>query len=119
MQCSALRKSQMARLRRRYALIDHEDANAVEVGLVYVLSPFKNPADLAALHTLAENVEPELAADIRERIAEIEAHPDRELGSYGKECLPHITHEKVRDYAQEKLQQQTTLATNLVNEGAL
>jgi hypothetical protein len=93
----------MARFRRRFRVIDHEDNNAEEVGFAYVLSPAKNPADLAAMHTLAENVEPQLAADIREHIAKIEAHPDRGLGSYGVECLEHITHPKVVAFAQERL----------------
>lgn len=96
----------MARLRNRFRIIDHEDNNTEEVGKAYVLSPAKNPADLAALYTLAENVEPELAADIREHIALIEKHPNRQLGSYGKECLPHITHSKVVDFAQSKLTKQ-------------
>jgi hypothetical protein len=93
----------MARLRRRFTIIDHEDVNSVEVGRAYVLSPAKNPADLAALHTLAENVEPELAADIRAHIAEIEAVPHRTLGTFGHECLPHITHPKVVGFAQKRL----------------
>lgn len=96
----------MARLRRRFRVIDHEDGNTEEVGPVYVLSPAKNPADLAALHTLAENVEPELAKDIRDHIAMIEKHPDRTLGSYGQECLPHITHPKVIEFAQERLKKE-------------
>ncbi len=99
----------MAKLRRRYRIIDHEDNNTEEVGLAYVLSPAKNPADLAALHTLAENVEPELAADIRAHIALIESHPERTLGSYGKECLPHVTHEKVRAFAQARLESEPGL----------
>jgi len=98
----------MAKLRRRFTILDHEQGNAVEVGPTYVLSPAKNPADLAALHTLAENVEPELAADIRALIAEVNAHPDRTLGGYGKQCLPHVTHEKVRDFAQARLKGQTS-----------
>jgi len=89
--------------RRRFTVIDHEDANAVEVGAMYVLSPAKNPADLAAMYTLAENLEPTLAADIRAHIAFIEAHPQRDLGSYGTECLPHITHPQVKDFAQKRL----------------
>ena len=93
----------MARFRNRYRIIDHEDGNTEEVGKAYVLSPAKNPADLAALYTLAENVEPELAQDIRDHIALIEAVPNRRLGSYGQECLPHITHSKVIDFAQSKL----------------
>jgi len=93
----------MARFRRRFTVIDHEDANCVEVGKAYVLSPAKNPADLAALHTLAENVEPELAADIRAHIAEIESFPHRQLGSYGAKCLPHVTHPKVVEFAQNRL----------------
>ncbi len=93
----------MARLRRRYTIIDHEDANASEVGRAFVLSPAKNPADLAALYTLAENVEPELAADLRAFIAEIEAVPTRTLGSYGKACLPYITHAAVQSFAQRRL----------------
>ena len=96
----------MARLRNRFRIIDHEDNNTEEVGKAYVLSPAKNPADLAALYTLAENVEPELAADIRELIALVEEHPNRRLGSYGKECLPHITHSKVTDFAQERLKKE-------------
>lgn len=97
----------MAKLRRRFTIIDHEDANSVEVGLAYVLSPAKNPADLAALYTLAENVEPELRADILKHIALIEAVPTRTLGSYGKECLPYITHPKVVDFAQKKIAEGT------------
>jgi len=93
----------VARLRNRFRIIDHEDNNTEEVGKAYVLSPAKNPADLAALYTLAENVEPELAADIREHIAMIEAVPHRQLGSYGKECLPYITHSKVIHFAANKL----------------
>ena len=93
----------MANLRRRYRIIDHEDNNTEEVGLAYVLSPAKNPADLAALYTLAENVEPELAKDIRDHIAMIERHPNRTLGSYGTECVPHITHPKVIEFAKTKL----------------
>jgi hypothetical protein len=89
--------------RRRYTIVDHHDSNAVEVGATYVLSPAKNPADLAALHTLAENLEPELAADIQKFIAFIEAHPNRTLGSYGKKCLPHITHPKVSQFAQDRI----------------
>ena len=95
----------MARLRRRFRIIDHEDNGTEEVGLSYVLSPAKNPADLAALYTLAENVEPELAADLREHIALIEAHPNRILGGYGKECLSSITHAKVKPFAQNKLKE--------------
>ncbi|MGH7745140.1 MAG: hypothetical protein ACREQ5_10120 [Candidatus Dormibacteria bacterium] len=68
-----------------------------------MLSPAKNPADLAAMYTLCENVEPELAADLRAFIAEIEAVPHRGLGSYGKECLPHITHPAVVDFARARL----------------
>lgn len=98
----------MANLRRRYRIIDHEDNNTEEVGLAFVLSPAKNPADLAALHTLAENVEPELAQDIRDHIKMIEDHPNRVLGSYGRECLPHITHPKVKDFAQSRLSTKST-----------
>lgn len=97
----------MARFRRRYRIIDHEDGNTEEVGLAFVLSPAKNPADLAALHTLAENVEPELAKDIRDHIVMIESHPNRQLGSFGTECLKHITHPKVVVFAQERLKHDT------------
>lgn len=97
----------MARFRNRYRIVDHEDGNTEEVGKAYVLSPAKNPADLAALHTLADNVEPELAKDIRDHIAMIEAVPNRRLGSYGSECLKHITHPKVIAFAQERLKHDT------------
>lgn len=110
----------MARFRRRYRIIDHEDANTEEVGFTYVLQPAKNPADLAAMHTLVENVEPELASDLREHIAKIEAAPDRGLGSYGTQCLPHVTHPKVRDFAQTRLKQHKELlkaATQVVLDG--
>ncbi len=90
-------------LRKRYTIVDHADANSIEVGPAIVLSPAKNPADLAALYTLAENVEPEFASDIRALIAWIEQHPYRALGTYGTACLEHITHEKVLPFAQERL----------------
>jgi hypothetical protein len=93
----------MAKFRRRFHIIDHEDANSVEVGKCYVLQPAKNPADLAALYTLAENLEPELAQDIRDHIKLIEGFPNRTLGSYGSECLPHVTHPKVVDFAKTRL----------------
>ncbi len=96
-------KPRFKRLTKRYTIVDHHDSNSVEVGPAIVLSPAKNPADLAALYTLAENVEPEFAEDIRKMIAFIEAHPNRGLGSYGTECLPHITHEKVKPFAQQRL----------------
>ncbi len=90
-------------LRKRFSIVDHEDANAIEVGPAIVLSPAKNPADLAALYTLAENVDPVFAEDIRNMIAWIEAHPARSLGSYGTQCLQHITHEKVKPFAEDRL----------------
>lgn len=90
-------------LRRRYTIIDHEDANAMEVGTSYVLSPAKNPADLAAMHTLIANVEPKLAGELQALVDMIEAHPDRRLGSYGEKCLPHVTHEKVQDFKTYRL----------------
>lgn len=93
----------MARFTRRYRVIDHHDNNTEEVGIVYVLSPAKNPADLAAMYTLAENLEPELAKDILEHIAMIEKFPSRGLGSYGAQCLPYITHPKVKEFAQRRL----------------
>jgi hypothetical protein len=96
-------KPQFKRLTKRYTIVDHHDSNSVEVGPAIVLSPAKNPADLAALYTLAENVEPVFAEDIRKMIAFIEAHPARNLGSYGQECLPHITHEKVKPFADQRL----------------
>lgn len=78
--------------------------------MTYVLMPAKNPADLAALYTIADNVEPELAKDIRAHIAFIEAHPNRGLGSYGKECLPHVIHPQVAPFAQKRMQQGDHLA---------
>lgn len=96
-------KPNFAVLRPRYAVIDREDANAVEVGPTIVLSPAKNPADLAALHELAANVEPKFAADIQALIAYINAFPNRELGTYGVQCLPHVTHGKVREFAQRRM----------------
>jgi hypothetical protein len=90
-------------LRPRYSIVDHDDANSVEVGYAFVLSPAKNPADLAALYTLAENVEPELAADLRAFIKFIEAHPQRHLGTYGTKCLPHVTHPAVVEFAKSRL----------------
>lgn len=95
----------MAKLRNRFKVIDHENCNAVEVGKAYVLFPAGNPADLAAMYTLADNLEPELAADIRKHIALIESVPNRSLGSYGKECLPHITHSAVVAFAQKRLKE--------------
>lgn len=95
----------MARLTNRYTVIDHHDCNSIEVGKAYVLSPGKNPADLAAMHTLADNLEPELAADIRKHIALIESVPNRSLGSYGKECLKHIKHPAVVAFAQKRLKE--------------
>jgi len=88
----------------RYTAIDHHDANSHEVGLIYVLSPAKNPADLAALYTISENSEPEMAAEIRQYIAYIEAHPKRKLGSYGQQNLPFITHPAVKEFAKERMQ---------------
>jgi hypothetical protein len=90
-------------LRRRYTIVDHEDANSIEVGPAIVLSPAKNPADLAALYTLAENVEPAFAEDLRAMIAWVEQHPQRNLGTYGVACLPHITHPSVKPFADERL----------------
>lgn len=101
----------MAKFRRRFTITDHEDANSVEVGKCYVLQPAKNPADLAALYTLVENLEPELAQDIREHIALIEQYPDRTLGSYGTECLPHITHERVVEFAKGRLENSAGAST--------
>lgn len=96
----------MAHLRRRFTITDHEDGNTIECSPgAYVLSPAKNPADLAALYTLAENVEPELAADIRGMIQKIESVPSRGLGSYGTQCLPYITHPKVAQFAKDRLAQ--------------
>jgi hypothetical protein len=68
-----------------------------------VLLPAKNPADLAALYTLIENVDPEMAVELQAHVDMIEKHPDRTLGSYGEECLEHITHEKVKPFAQARL----------------
>ena len=90
-------------LRRRFSIIDHEDANTMEVGTAYVLSPAKNVADLAAMHTLIENVEPQMAAELKVLVEMIEAHPDRKLGSYGQQCVPHITHPAVTDFAKQYL----------------
>jgi hypothetical protein len=100
---AAPQKPDFRMLRRRYSIVDHEDAQSVEVGSAIVLSPAKNPADLAALYTLAENVTPEFAADIRALIAYIEAHPHRDLGTYGTACLPHITHPAVVPFAAGRL----------------
>jgi hypothetical protein len=102
----------VGKFRRRYFIQDLEKGGVVEVGKAYVLFPAQNPADLAALHTLAENLEPEMAADIREHIKLIEGHPDRTLGSYGTECLPHITHEKVKDFAALRLARLSKDASN-------
>lgn len=94
----------MAKFRDRYLIVDHENGNTVQLGPIYVLSPAKNPADLAALHTLIDNVEPELAAHLREFVSMIESFPERELGGYGTECLPHITHAKVKPFALKRLE---------------
>lgn len=88
---------------KRFSPIDHHKANIVEAGLVWVLNPAKNPADIAAMRTLAENVPPEMAAEITAWLDYIEAHPDRELGDFGTKCLPHITHPAVVEYAKKKL----------------
>lgn len=93
----------MANFRRKYRVISHEDSNSEEVGLVFVLKPAGNLADLAAMKTLIENVDPELAADLREHVAFIERHPDRKLTSYGKKCLPHITHEELKAHATKRM----------------
>jgi hypothetical protein len=100
----------MAKLRNRYRIIDHEWGNATEVGKTVVLFPASNPADLAALITLSENVEPEFAADLKAHIAMIQSFPNREVSKYARECLPHITHEAVKEYAQ------ATLATPVVDK---
>jgi hypothetical protein len=93
----------MAHYRRRFRIIDHEKNNVEEVGPTFVLIPAKNPADLAAMHTLIQNVDPELAAQLQVHVDMIEAHPNRTLGSYGEECLPYVSHPKVVPFAQARL----------------
>jgi hypothetical protein len=91
------------RLRRRYTIIDHENGGMIDVANLIVLNPARNPADLAAFYTLIENVTPEFAQDLREQAGMIEGVQDRTLSSYGTECLPHITHPKVADFAKPDL----------------
>lgn len=90
----------MSRLRRRYTIIDHENGGVTEVGKLVVLNPAANFADYAAMLELSNNVEPELAADVKEHLAEIDRFPERHLSKYGIECLPHIKHPAVRIAAQ-------------------
>ena len=96
----------MARFRRRYTAIDHENGQMREVGLHFFLNPAKNLADYAAMVTLAENVEPEMAADLRAHLAMIDAHPDRHvnMGSFGVECLPYITHPAIAHVAKAEIE---------------
>lgn len=94
----------MARLRKRYVIIDCENAQMRDIGLNIVLRPWSNPADYAAMLTWAENVDPELREDIMKLLAELDAHPDRRLGSYGKECLKHVTHPAIKPFADARLQ---------------
>jgi hypothetical protein len=89
----------MSRFRRRYTIIDHENGQMVEAGKHMVLNPAANFADYAALITMSENVEPELAADLIEHLASIDQFPNRQLSKYGIECLPHIKHPSVRPAA--------------------
>jgi hypothetical protein len=94
--------------RRRYTIVDHENKNTREVGLMWVLNPAKNPADLAAMIELAKNVPPEMAAKLQAHIDLINESPEgkaRKLGSYGTECLPHITHPDVVEFARGRLSQ--------------
>jgi hypothetical protein len=93
----------VAAFRRKFRVIRHEKANIEEVGPCFILFPAKNPADLAAMHTLIENVEPELASQLQAHVDFITSHPNRQLGSYGEECLPHIKHPKVVEFAQRRL----------------
>ena len=86
----------MAQFRRRYTIIDHENGGVIETGKHIVLNPAANFADYAALLEFANNIEPELAADIREHLAEIDRFPHRTLSKYGVECLPHIKHPVVK-----------------------
>jgi hypothetical protein len=95
-------RPELKRFRRRFTIIDHENANTVRVGPMYVLDPAKNPADLAAMYTLVENLEPELAADLKAWIEFIEQHPGRGLGGYATSCLPYITHPKVKEFAEKR-----------------
>jgi hypothetical protein len=74
----------------------------VDVAPVIVLKPWSNPADFAALCELKNNVDPQFADDIEKMLQEIEKNPGRELGSYGTECLPHITHHRVRGFAEAR-----------------
>jgi len=104
----------MAKLRNRYHVVDHEYNNATEVGKTVVLFPASNPADLAALITLSENVEPELAADLKAHITMIQSYPNRNLGKYARECLPHITHPAVTDYAKAVLSKPIPPPTKVV-----
>lgn len=69
------------------------------VGTHIVLNPAANFADAAAMLTLADNVDPELKADLLEHLAYIDKFPDRHLSKYGVECLQHIRHPAVRDAA--------------------
>ena len=88
----------MAKLRKRYTMIDHENAGMAEVGLHLVLNPAKNPADYAAMVTYAENCEPEMAASIMAFLAMVDRFPNRKIGNYARECLPYVKHPSIKPY---------------------
>ena len=88
----------MAKLRRKYTMIDHENGGMREIGLHLVLNPAKNPADYAAMVTYAENCDPEMGADIKAFLAMIDEHPQRALGTYGVECLFYAKHPAVEKF---------------------
>lgn len=94
----------MSKFRRRYTFIDHENAMMHEVGLHYVLNPANNPADYAAMVTLADNSEPEIAQDLRNHLAMIDKFPDRGIGSQGIANLPFIKHPAIVEFAKRRLE---------------
>lgn len=96
-------KPKLKRFVNKFTSINHHKANTAEVGLHWVLDPAGNPADLAAMYTLSENVDPEMAAEIKQYIAWIEAHPNRQLGKNGTKWLQNITHPAVKSFAQARL----------------
>jgi hypothetical protein len=93
------------RLRTRYTVFDRERGGIGDVAPVFVLKPWSNPADFAALDELKNHVPPEFAESIEAMLSEIEKHPGRACGSFGTACLPHVKHPRVQAFARQRLKE--------------
>jgi hypothetical protein len=89
----------------RYAVQDRERGGIIDTAPVIILKPWSNPADFAAVCEMKNNVPPEFAADLEKMLLEYEKFPGRRLGSFGIECLPHITHPRIKAFAEQRLKE--------------